>query len=139
MAQTVDKFNGDLLIIDLDGNAIAHSTDATLTVSRDTPETTTKDSGGWKEYLKDGNRGWEMSASGLVTFDAANNSPADMLDSILNNTAVTVKFTTANTGDEEFTGSAILNSWSENSPQNAPASYEVAFTGDGALTKAVIV
>ena len=138
MAQTAGKFNGDVLIIDLDGNPIGHSTDATITVTRDAPETTTKTSAGWKEFLLDGNAGWEMSCSGLVTFDAANNAPDAILDSILNKTAVTVKFTNANVGDVEFTGSAILTSFSENSPQNAPVSFETTFLGNGALTKATI-
>jgi len=139
MAITAGKFNGDLVLLDIGGNAIAHSTDATLSVSKDAPETTTKDSGGWKEHLIDGNRSFEMSCSGLVTFDAVNNNPEDLLDSLLNNTAIAMKFTTANAGDTEYSGSVTLTSWSENAPQNAPVSYECTFTGNGALSKATIV
>ena len=135
---TISKFNGDLLILDIDGNPLAHSTDATLTVTQDAPETTTKDSGGWKENLNDGNRGWEMSASGLVTFDAANNAPEDLIDGILNNATNTLKFTTGVIGDTEYTGTGKLTNWSENAPQNAPASFEVTYLGNGALAKATV-
>lgn len=138
MAITPGIFNGDLILLDVGGNAIAHSTDATLSVSKDAPETTTKDSGGFKEHLLDGNRSWEMSISGLVTFDAANNTPEDLLDTWLNNTAIAMKFTTSNIGDTEYSGSVTLTSWSENAPQNAPVSYECTFTGNGELTKALI-
>ncbi len=132
---TAGKFNGDLIVLDIDGNALAHSTDATLTVTQDAPDTTTKDSAGWKENLIDGNRGWEMSASGLVTFDAVNTAPADLLDAILNNTATVLKFTTAESGDDEYTGTAKLTSFSINGPQNAPTSFEVTYLGNGPLTK----
>ena len=136
---TVDKFSGDLVIIDIDGTALAHSTDATLTVTQDAPDTTTKDSAGWKENLIDGNRGWEISASGLVTYDAANTAPHLLLDAILNNAATILKFSTGVVGDEEFTGTAKMTSFSENGPQNAPTSYEITYLGNGPLTKATIV
>ncbi len=136
---TAGIFNGDLLLLDADGNPIAHSTDATLSVTKDAPETTTKDSAGFKEHLIDGNRSWEMSVSGLVTFDAANNSPEDLLDSWLNNTSIAMKFTTTVVGDTEYTGNVTLTAWSENAPQNAPVSFECTFTGNGALAKATIV
>ena len=135
---TTGKFNGDLLILDIDGNTLAHSTDATLTITQDAPDTTTKDSAGWKENLDDGNRGWEMSASGLLTFDAANTAPDDLADSILNNTSNTLKFTTGETGDVEYSGTGKLTSISMNSPQNAPPSFEVTYLGNGALIKATI-
>jgi len=136
---TTGKFNGDLLILDIDGNALAHSQDATLVINQDAPDTTTKDSGGWKENLDDGNRGWEMSASGLVTYDALNTAPGDLADGILNNTSNTLKFTTGVVGDTEYTGTGKLTSISQNAPQNAPPSYEVTYLGKGALAKAVVV
>ena len=135
---TTGKFNGDLLILDIDGNTLAHSTDATLTISQDAPDTTTKDSSGWKENLDDGNRSWEMSASGLLTYDAANTAPDDLADHILNNTSNVLKFTTGVTGDIEYSGTAKLTSISMNSPQNGPVTFEVTYQGNGALASAAV-
>ncbi len=136
---TAGKFSGDLLILDIDGTPLAHSTDSTLTVTQDAPETTTKQSGGWKEVLIDGHRTFEMSASGLVTYDATTNAPHDLLGGILNNSTNALIWTTGDVGDEAFTGTGKLTSLSENSPQNAPVSFEVTFTGTGPLVQSTNV
>ena len=79
---TTGKFNGDLLVISADGTVIAHSQDATLSISQDLPDSTTKDSSAWVQHIH-GNRSWEMSCTGLVTYDASM-APDDLADFITN-------------------------------------------------------
>ena len=65
--------NGTLLVLQVssDGNTftnIGHSTSASLSFSLDTPEATSKDSGGYREVIA-GTRSIEISFDGLVAYD----------------------------------------------------------------------
>jgi predicted secreted protein len=138
MAQTAGKFNGDLLVLTVDGVEIAHSQDATMTFNQDLPDATTKDSSGAVEHIH-GNFSWDISSNGLAAFDSAAGAGfVDLMDYVLNKNDVQIKFTTNNAGDVEWRGQMSVASCSVNSPQNAPVSWDASFTGNGLPTKFTI-
>jgi predicted secreted protein len=81
-----------------------------------------------------GNRSFEVSGSGLVAFDAAMNA-VEMVDFILNQSDVNMRFSTDESGDTEWRGQVSISSASINAPQNSAAGYDFTMVGNGALTK----
>jgi len=136
MAETTTKINGDDVKIYVDGIAVGHSIDATISFSQDLPDATTKDSAKWMEHIK-GNRGFEMSGSGLVVPASAMNA-TEIVDLIINSSNVTVRWSNSNSGDIEYRGAVSVASCSINAPQNSPVGFDFSFTGNGVPTKVVI-
>lgn len=112
---------------------IAHSTGASISLSHDPRDITTKDSAGWTELLE-GIRGWEGSIEGLHAMDDV--AGANILyNAVLNRTALSVVFTTNVTGDKKFSGTVYLTSCELGAPgQEDNATYNASFTGTGAIT-----
>lgn len=131
---TTGVFNATNLIVLIDGVAVGHTTSAELSVEADLPDATTKDSSGWAEHIK-GTRSWGVSVDGLVAYDGSYPSQT-LLDLILNRTSVTLQFTTQETGDTYWTGTASLQSDTISAEMESPASFSGSFTGNGALTSA---
>ena len=136
MAQTTTKINGDDLLIYADGVAVGHSLDATLNVTQDIPDSTTKDSNKWTEHIR-GNKSWEVSGSALVVPSSTMNAE-QIIDFIINSSNVTIRYSNSNTGDVEYRGAVSVVSASLNAPQNAVVGFDFSFTGNGALTKVTI-
>jgi len=64
------KISGTLIIWSVDGQQMAHTKEATLTINRELPDATTKDSGGWEEHLSGaGLRNAEGTFDGLADWD----------------------------------------------------------------------
>jgi len=131
-----NKINGDDLLVYADGVLVGHSIDATISFTQDTPDATTKDSAQWNDHIK-GNRGYELSGSGLLAFDSAMNG-VEMIDFILNATTVTFRFSNGVATDIEYRGSVSVTAASISAPQNAPAGYDFSWLGKGAPTKVTI-
>lgn len=136
MAQTVGTFTGDSFILELDGVATAHSIDATMSFTQDTYDATTKDSSQWNEH-KRGNRGFEISGSGLMAFDA-NMGAIQLIDAIIAASNVTFKLGNSNAGDIEYRGSVSPTATSFSVPQAGMASFDFNLLGNGAPTKVTI-
>ena len=117
--------------------AITCQTDATLTVSNGTRQTTCKDSGQWEEYLY-GQTSWSMSGSALFSFDGANNAE-DIYDIAAGQTTIAVVYQTGVTGDIKWSGTALVTEWEVSSPgQNENVTVNYTFQGTGALTKTTV-
>lgn len=129
--------NGDIMIIEFDGTALAHTTSNSISISSDLPDATTKDSGGWTENFA-GNNSWSGSADGLVSFVEATGAK-DLTALAIAKTVVTIKFTTNVVGQDEYEGEARLSDVSIDSPQGAPVTYSLSFEGCGVLTQTTIV
>lgn len=146
MAST-GKMNGDVFLVytgpdgttygTVDaGDAIAHSIDATLSVSQELPDATTKDSNKWVEHIT-GNKSWEISGSGLVALDSSFNAEY-LLDSLMNGTTLAVHFSSNVTGDVSWYGDISVSASSINAPQNSAVGYDFTFVGNGPLTKVTL-
>tara|TARA_R110000803_G_scaffold102638_9_gene170753 strand:- start:492 stop:905 length:414 start_codon:yes stop_codon:yes gene_type:complete len=132
MAQTVGVLNGTNLVIYVDGNAVGHATTHSITISDALRSITTKDSAGWEESLQ-GLRSWSLSGDGMTALDASY-TVDDLTALITARTSVTVRFSTNNSGDQYWTGSAILESLDMSSPLEDSVTYSFSLKGTAALT-----
>ena len=128
---------------------IAHCTSASLSVSMDLRDSTTKSSLGWQENLG-GLKSWEMSGDAFVELNTATSTGNDPfkegteVNSTLKNIsslyatweaglAVTVAF---GNDTKEYYGSAIITSISIDAGMEENATYSISLQGTGALTQA---
>lgn len=126
------------------GTKIAYATSASISMNHNLRDTSTKDSAGWRDQLE-GQRDWEVSVEGMLIFlDSAGSAIAGTtMDELYNTyietrTEVLVKFSTAITGDLEWSGQAFLTSLSADTPNEDSSTWSGSFSGTGALTQAAV-
>ena len=118
---------------------IGRATSASLSVSMETRDTTTKDSAGWQENLE-GLKSWSLSGDGLVTYSISGDydTPDDLFTLLSNRTLVKVKFGSATSGEIDYTGDAYLVSYEQEAGVEENVSFSFGFTGTGVLTQASV-
>ncbi len=118
---------------------IGRATSASLSVSMETRDTTTKDSSGWQENLE-GLKAWSLSGDGLVTYSISGDydTPDDLFTLLSNRTLVKVKFGSETTGEIDYTGDAYLVSYEQEAGVEENVTYSFGFTGTGVLTQATV-
>lgn len=118
---------------------IGRATSASLSVSMETRDTTTKDSAGWQENLE-GLKAWSLSGDGLVTYSISGDfdTPDDLFTLLSNRTLVKVKFGSATSGEIDYTGDAYLVSYEQEAGVEENVTYSFGFTGTGVLTQASV-
>lgn len=118
---------------------IGRATSASLSVSMETRDTTTKDSAGWQENLE-GLKSWSLSGDGLVTYSITGDydTPDDLFTLLSNRTLVNVKFGSATSGEIDYTGDAYLVSYEQEAGVEENVTYSFSFTGTGTLTQASV-
>lgn len=131
---TAGKVNGNLLLIYMEGEAIACTTEATVNITNEQIEVTCKDNDGAKSYTL-GGQDWNFTVGGIFSFD--NNGIDPLLDVALGKTVVTVRFGTDEVGDFFLQGEAVITSLSITSPLNAVATYTATFQSNGPLSKGI--
>lgn len=131
----MSKISGTLVVFNADGSAIAHSQNATLTISRELPDATTKDSGGWEEHLTGaGLRSAEGSVEGLADYATGENVET-LYDFLDNRNDVTVSFGSTQSGETIFTGDAGFSNLELDSPNEEAATISADWKFNGAPTK----
>ena len=118
---------------------IGRATSASLSVSMETRDTTTKDSAGWQENLE-GLKSWSLSGDGLVTYSITGDydTPDDLFTLLSNRTLVKVKFGSETSGEIDYTGDAYLVSYEQEAGVEENVTYSFSFTGTGTLTQASV-
>ena len=118
---------------------IGRATSASLSVSMETRDTTTKDSSGWQENLE-GLKSWSLSGDGLVTYSISGDyeTPDDLFTLLSNRTLVKVKFGSSTSGEIDYTGDAYLVSYEQEAGVEENVTYSFGFTGTGVLTQASV-
>jgi predicted secreted protein len=130
--------NGTNLTIKVGGVALLKATTASLELSVDLPDATTKDSAGWSEFFA-GVRGFTLSSDGLVDYATDAKVETDELVALLiARSAVAVEFSTATSGDMKLNGNAFITSISQTADMESPAGFSVSFQGTGALTQSTV-
>ena len=132
---TTGVVNTKLLKIYIASGAITCQTDATLSITNETRDTTCKDSGQFKEMLY-AQTGWEISGSALGSYDGTL-SIAQLTVLTLAQTVSTVSMKTAVSGDDILTGTVLwtkLDIASAGTNQNVTISYTGMGTGALAQT-----
>lgn len=136
MAST-GQSKGNEIMIYVDGTAIGYAKDGTLNINGETIDITSKNSAGWKQILA-GLRSWGVDGSGLHVYDDATTGFSDLFDLIDGKTEVSIKFTTAISGDEYLTGDAFLRTLSMETPNEEASTFSFSFEGNGALNKVTL-
>ena len=132
---TPGVINTKLLKIYIASGAITCQTDATLSITNETRDTTCKDSGQFKEMLY-AQTGWEISGSALGSYDGSLSIP-QLTVLALAQTVSTVSFKTSVSGDDILTGTVLwtkLDIASAGTNQNVTISYTGMGTGALAQT-----
>lgn len=130
--------NGTNLVIKVGGNPILKATSASIEISVDLPDATTKDSQGWSEFFA-GVRSWTLSSDGLIDYATSASVETDELVAMLiARTAVSVEFATSTSGDMKLSGSAFVSSISQTADMESPSGWSVSFQGTGALTQGTV-
>lgn len=130
---TTSVFNGTNLILQVEGNALGHTTSCSLSLSNDLPEATTKDSNGFQEVIA-GVISGEISFDGLVDYSDTANA-IELADYLLARTQITCVFGTSVTGDAVYTAEGYLSSVEQSAEMESPVSYSGSITLTGAITK----
>lgn len=102
---------------------------ASLQISRDTIETTTKETGIVRSYVA-GLASWSVSCDALVIDNETSFGLFGI--ALLEGTAMVEL--EIRIGDMILTGDAVITSYSLDAPYDAEATYSVSFQGSGALT-----
>jgi len=103
--------------------------DATLSISADTLETTTKDTGDWRTYLS-GLKQWSLTCDGLyVESDAAQTALWNAFQS-----AEEVTVTLSKPTSFTVSGQALITSIEYGAAMEDALTFNVEFQGTGALT-----
>lgn len=138
---------GQNLRVFVDGKCIAVSTSCSFHIGLQLEESSTKDDEGMYQHQEAVGKSWDVSCDTLYDPEATNEAnaitPAELADMIItsDNPEVTIKWD-ATDGDKNrtgknvgYTGKALYNDLSVNSPnrQNSTASHQ--FTGNSKLEK----
>ena len=138
---TTGVFNGTNLILKVisDGGTLVtlgHTTSATLSLSNDMPEATSKDSSGFQEVIA-GVMSGEISFEGLVAYD--DSAGADEISTyLLGRTKVDWSFATATTGDTLYSGEGFISSCEVSAEMESPVSYSGTITCTGTITQGTV-
>lgn len=130
--------NGTNLVIKINGNPIMKATTASIEMSVDMPDATTKDSAGWAEFFA-GVRSWTMSTDGLIDYASSASVETDeLVQMLIDRNALAVTFSTSTAGDMLLSGNAYITSISQTADMESPSGFSVSFQGTGALTRATV-
>ena len=110
---------------------VAHSTSASLSMSMDLRDSTTKSSGGWQDNLG-GLRSYELSGDSFVEIatDAATADILELWTAWNARTAVAIEFSATGM---VYTGNALITSISIDAGVEDNATFSVSLTGTGEL------
>ena len=130
--------NGTNLVIKVGGVPILKATTASIEMSVDMPDATTKDSQGWAEFFA-GVRSWTLSSDGLIDYATSASVETDeLVGMLIARSTVAVTFGTSTTGDMLLSGNAYVSSISQTADMESPSGFSVTFQGTGALTQSTV-
>ena len=134
---TAGKMNTTLMGVYAATTKIAHANDASVSLSMDARSVTTKDSGGYAEYLE-GLRSGTITCGALYADDATY-GVNDLMTIYTARSAVTVLFSTEVTGDDHWSASCYITALEINSGgQEDTVSYTATFQITGVITFASV-
>lgn len=128
--------NATGVVLSLAGTALAHCTSASLSISRDLRDSTTKSSDGWSTSLA-GLMSWEMSGDAFVDITSTNASMGDCFTILTAGSSVEVVFTVGTAGDT-YTGQAFITSVSTDAGVEENATFSLSLTGSAQLTQVIV-
>lgn len=131
MAST-GKMNGNAIGIYIGGTLLTHSLNHSFNSSMSPIDTTTKDSAGNAEHLP-GLRNYEFSAS-FYFAENATYGYKDLFAAMVGGTDLTVKTSSAESGDLEYSATAHVTSVNLSAEHDGNVSCDVSFAVTGAIS-----
>jgi predicted secreted protein len=137
---TAGLMNGTLVVLSIknaDGgtyDTIGHATSSSISYSLDTPDATSKDSGGYREIIA-GVRSLDFSFDGFVAYDDTTGID-ELLAFIDGRTKVNCKFGTGVTDDTVYSCDGFLTSIDYTADSESPVTYSGTFSSTGSVTTA---
>jgi predicted secreted protein len=115
---------------------VGRMTSASLSISMETRDTSTKDSAGWRELLE-GQKSWSLSGDGLVVYSLTGADGFSDLYGYLNGrTNLYVKFGSVGSGEKVYSGRGFITSLDQEAGVEDNVTMSFSFEGTGALTEA---
>ena len=137
-------FNGTDLILTVSPSSgcsnakLMHATSCSLSVNVDAIDTSTKDSGGFRDIIG-GQKSFSLSADGLMDFAgvAADTEPDELFTQMMARTSGTFVFGLASpaSGDYTYSGSGFITSLEMTGGVEDAPTYSVSIEGTGTLTQ----
>lgn len=109
-------------------DAVAFTTNCSLSITHDLPDATTKDSAGWAEHIS-GLRSWEVTVDGLTSFGE---NDTDFWTLV--NTRDTVRMAFAVDGTGTYFGEVSCSGLELTNDMEASATFSGTLTGNGPLS-----
>lgn len=130
------KINATSFLLLIDGTALGSTTNASISISVELPDTSTKDSGGWAEHLAGGGmRSATGSFEGLE--DPTNTVGVNELFNLIDTRAdFDFQITDSTPGSDIWTGTATIDSLEMDYEMESPVSVSGSFKVNGALVRA---
>lgn len=116
---------------------IAHLTGNDMSLSTNIRDTSTKDSGGFKEG-KAAQKSWSFSGSGYFAEDATGIGYEELFDYWRAGTQVLIIQSSQVTGDKMYKGVGNITSLNRSNPVEDSETFEVSIEGTGTITKFTI-
>jgi|TARA_R110000782_G_scaffold9465_1_gene30438 predicted secreted protein len=138
------KINGTDFRFYVGTTLVGNATEGSVSLERDLPDASDKDSGGWAENIQ-GQKSWSMSCTAFLNFvpDGTDVNFVSLFSSIFGTSVITVKFSVATgvtqASANEYIGTANLSSLSLTAPLEDVMSFDLDATGTGPLVQSVIV
>jgi predicted secreted protein len=131
------KYNGDKMLVVVDGVPIGATRSFTLTVNRSNIETTTKDSDGSVERIA-GNTDWNVTFDGLLDPSGSFNAE-EVYDLLYSSSDAYLEMAVIEGGGLVFRGDALANNLTITAPQGDAVSISGGFDANGPLAKGTVV
>lgn len=133
---TTGVINATNLKVYVGGKPVAKAKSASVSLSMEPIDITSKDSASWKEQMA-GQKSWSMSGDNLLQFDAASATYyriSDLQSALVSGTLVAVSFQTPTSGDNSLAGSGYFSSLELTGGVEEAATYSFSIQGTGTLT-----
>lgn len=147
MADETRVYEGQDLLLFVEGTAVCHSTTHSLEVTLDLRDRVSKDTGKWKGK-KPNLLGWKASCDALACYNGYNYH--ELYAMMIAREPVTVKlaghaaiddndtWTPEASGDTYYEGSAYITGLPLSAPNNEDATFSCSFEGDGELEQKTV-
>lgn len=117
---------------------VGRMTNASLSVSMETRDTSTKDSAGWRELLE-GQKSWSLSGDGLVVYSLTGaDGFADLFGYLNGRTNLYVKFGSTSAGEKFYSGRGFITSLDQEAGVEDNVTFSFSFEGTGALAEGTV-
>ena len=128
------QVNGTIMTVYYDSSSlILSTTDCTLNLNQDLPDTTNKGSGGWASHIN-GLKDWSIDFSGMYETAGTGETSDELMAIIIAGTAaVTMKFGITASAATGYTGSGTLSNMSIEAPTEGTTTISGTIVGTGAL------